>query len=451
MNKMEIEEIKKMDEHVIYSWKVQGKTEHIIMDHAEGVFMWDVYGKRYYDYCSGLLGTNLGHGNKHVLEAMKKQMDKLCYVSTSFATEVKARLAKSIADVTPGDLDYVFFVNGGAEANENAIKTVRWFTGRNKIYSTWRSYHGATAGAISITGEPRRWVAEPGIPGCTKFFGPYCYRCPFGYESKEKCGIQCLKVLETQIMLDGPETIAAIFMEPITGTNGIIIPPLEYVKGVRELCDRYGILLVADEVMSAWGRTGKWFAMEHYGVVPDIITTAKGLTSCYAPLGAMIWSKRVYECFTKRPFVGGLTFSGHALACAAGVAAIEEYKRGNVIERAAEMENYMTKKLLKLKEEHPSIGDVRNKGLFGCIELTADREKKEPLAGYNDCKMNVMNELTKRMLDNGVYVFAKWDFIFIAPPLIITKEQIDEATDIIGKALEYTDSLVKKKETIKAR
>ncbi len=443
-------ELNEMDKHVIYSWKVQGKSEHIIMDHADGVFMWDTNGKRYYDYCSGLLGTNLGHGNKHVLDAMKKQLDKLCYVSTSFGTEAKARLAQSIADVTPGDLDYVFFVNGGAEANENAIKAARWFTGRNKIYSAWRSYHGATAGAIAITGEPRRWPTEPGVPGCTKFFSPYCYHCPFGYASEDKCGLQCLKTLEHQVMLDGPETIAAIIMEPITGTNGIIIPPVDYVKGVRELCDKYGILLVADEVMSAWGRTGKWFAMEHYGVVPDIITTAKGLTSCYAPLGAMIWNKRVFEFYTKKAFVGGLTFSGHALSCAAGVAAIEAYKQENLIERAAEMGKYMTKKLEKLKDDHPSIGDVRNKGLFACIELTSDRANRAPLAGFNDTIKNVTNELAKRMLDNGVYVFAKWDFIFIAPPLIITKEQIDEATEVIGKALEYTDAMVKKKEAPKA-
>lgn len=439
---MNSEEIKKIDrEHVIYCWRKQGGVNPIIMARTDGIYQWDIVGKRYIDFCAGLLCVNIGHGNKHVLDAMKAQMDKLCYVGSMFGTEPRARLAKMIAEVTPGDLNHVFFVNGGAEAVENAIKTARWFTGRNKIYSAWRGYHGATAGAISLTGDPRRWPAEPGIPGAVKFFGPYCYRCPFGYKNENECGMQCLETLKTQVMIEGPKTIAAIFLEPIVGTSGIIIPPKAFVKGVRELCDENGILLVADEVMSGWGRSGKWFAMEHFDVVPDIITTAKGLTSAYVPLGAVIWNKKIWEYFQDRPFTSGLTYAGHALACASGIANIEVYKSENLIERSRVNGEYLGEKLLGLREKHSSVGDVRWKGLWACIELVANKEKKTPLAGYCDCRRNVSTEINKRLNEMGMTLFAKWDFIFISPPLIITKEEIDEAMLMIDKALEYTDSL----------
>lgn len=438
------EEIRKLDrEHVIYSWKPQRNVSPIIMDHGEGIYIWDTDGKRYIDFCSGLLSMNIGHGNQHVLSAMKAQMDKCNYVATMFATEPKAKMAKMIADVTPGDLNHVFFTNGGAEAVENAIKAVRWFTGRNKIYSRYRSYHGATAGAISLTGDPRRWAAEPGIPGVVKYFGPFCYRCPLGYKNENECKLQCLDMLKTQVMLEGPKTIAAFFVEPIVGTNGIIAPPKAYMQGLRQLCDENGILLVADEVMSGWGRSGKWFAMEHFDVIPDIIVTAKGLTSSYIQLGAMVWSNKIHEYFMDHPFVGGLTYSGHALACATGVANVEVYHDLDLIEKSRVNGEYLEKKLKALMDDHPSIGDVRCKGLWACIELTSDRASKAPLAGFADSIRNVSGELTRRLYDQGLYLFAKWDYIFMAPALIITKEQIDESVAIIGKALEYTDSLVK--------
>lgn len=441
---MNSEEIKKMDrEHVVYCWRTQASVNPIIMARADGIYQWDIDGKRYIDFCAGLLCVNIGHGNKHVLGAMKEQMDKLCYVGSMFGTEPRARLAKMIADATPGDLDYTFFVNGGAEAVENAIKSARWFTGRNKIYSAWRGYHGATAGAISLTGDPRRWPAEPGIPGAVKFFNPYCYRCPFGYENESECKLQCLETLKTQVMLEGPKTIAAIFIEPIVGTSGILVPPKAWVQGVRQLCDENGILLVADEVMSGWGRSGKWFGIEHFDVVPDIITTAKGLTSAYIPLGAVIWNKKIWEFFKERPFIGGLTYAGHALACACGIANIEVYKNENLIEKSRVNGEYLGKKLTELRDRHASVGDVRWKGLWACIELVSDKKKKTPLAGYCDCKRNVSAELGKRLNEMGMTLFAKWDFIFISPPLTITNEQIDEATSAISKALEYTDSLVK--------
>ena len=439
-----MESIQKLDrEHVVYSWKAQKGFKPIIMDRAEGVYQWDVDGNRFIDFSAGLLCVNIGHGNKHVLDAMKSQMDKLCYVGTSFGTEPKAELARMISEVTPGDLDYVFFTNGGAEAVENAIKAARLYTGRHKIYARWRGYHGATAGAITLSGDPRRWAAEPGIPGVVHYFGPYPYHDPFGtVDDPEECGKRTLEVLKTQIMLDGAHTVAAIFMEPIVGTNGIIIPPKSYVQGVRQLCDENGILMISDEVMAGWGRTGKWFGIENFDVVPDIITTAKGLTSGYIPLGAMIWNKKLWDYFGDHPFVGGLTYGGHALACAAGIANIEVYKNDGLIENSRVLGEHFSKKLEEVKEKHPSVGDVRNKGLWGCIELTSDKKTHAPLAGFNNSIRNVAPELSKRMQDMGLTLFAKWDFIFMAPPLCINKDQLDESVAIIDKALEYTDSLL---------
>ncbi|MFP4179608.1 MAG: aminotransferase class III-fold pyridoxal phosphate-dependent enzyme [Spirochaetaceae bacterium] len=440
---MDTQDLKKMDrDHIVYSWTAQGNVDPVIIDRAKGIYMWDTDDNRIIDFCSGLLNVNIGHSNEHVLESMRAQMDKLCYVGTKFGTEPKARLGEMIAEVTPGDLDYVFFTNAGAEAIENAIKTVRWYTGRHKIYSRWRGYHGATAGAVTLTGDPRRWAAEPGIPGVVHYFGPYPYRCPFGSTTDEECGEKTLEVLKTQIMLDGPETIAAIFMEPIVGTNGIIIPPKNYVQGVRELCDKYGILLVSDETMAGWGRAGEWFGIENYDVVPDIITTAKGLTSGYVPLGAMIWSKKIWDYFQSHPFVGGLTYAGHALACATGIANIEVYKEENLIEKSRTNGEYLLSKLKELEEKHPSVGDTRAKGLWAVIELTSDKKTKAPLAGFNNSEKNVAGEIMKRLIAEGIYMFCKWDFMFIAPPLIITKEEIDESVAKIDKVLDYVDTLI---------
>lgn len=441
MNK---EDIRKWDEeNVVYCWRKQKSSKPIIMSHTDGVYQWDIDGKRYMDFCAGLLCVNIGHGNKHVLGAMQEQMGKMCYVGSMFGSEPRAILAKMISELTPGDLNHVFFVNGGAEAVENAIKSARWYTGRQKIYSAWRGYHGATAGAISITGDPRRWPTEPGIPGAVKFFNPYCYRCPFGYASEKECKLQCLETLKSQVVLEGAKSIAAIIIEPIVGTSGIIVPPKAYVQGIRQICDENGIVMIADEVMSGWGRSGKWFGIEHFDVVPDIITTAKGLTSAYIPLGAVIWNKEIWEHFCEHPFVGGLTYAGHALACATGIANIEVYKKEGLIEKSRVDGDYLGAKLVELKEKHASVGDVRWKGLWACIELVADKKTKEPLAGYCDAKRNVSGELNKRLIEMGLTLFAKWDFIFISPPLIITRDQIDDAISMIDKALEYTDGLVK--------
>jgi taurine--2-oxoglutarate transaminase len=440
MNTKDIQQLDKR--HCIYGWSPQVEVDRVVMDRADGIYLWDTDGKRYIDFCAGLLCVNVGHNHPRVKEAIRTQLDKLCYAPPLFATEPKARLASMIAEVTPGDLNHVFFTNGGAEAIENAIKAARWFTGRNKVYSAWRSYHGATAGAITLTGDPRRWPAEPGIPGAVKFFGPYCYRCPYGYKDETVCNMQCLETLRTQVTLDGPKTIAAIFMEPIVGTNGIIPPPKAFVQGVRELCDEHGIVMVSDEVMAGWGRSGKWFGIDHYDVVPDILVTAKGLTSGYVQLGAMVWNEKIHKHFTTAPFTGGLTYAGHALACATGIANLEIYKEEGLIEKSATNGLYLEEKLKGLMDKHPSIGDVRCKGLWACVELTRDRANRTPLADFADARGNVMKELTKRLYGNGLFVFAKWDLIFIAPPLTITPEQIDEAVAILSDGLEYTDSLL---------
>lgn len=317
------------------------------------------------------------------------------------------------------------------------------YTGRSKIYSRWRSYHGATAGAITLTGDPRRWAAEPGIPGVVKFFGPYPYRDPFGGQTEEETNRKALEVLKTQIMLDGPHTIAAIFMEPIVGTNGIIIPNKEFMQGVRQICDENGILMVIDETMAGWGRSGKWFGIEHFDVIPDIMTTAKGLTSGYVQLGAMIWNRKLWDHFSDHPFVGGLTYAGHALACAAGIANIEVYRKENLIENSAVVGEHLKKRLLELKEKHPSVGDVRSIGLWAALELTSDKKTKAPLAGFNNSIQNVAPDFIKRLAELGLTLFAKWDFVFIAPPLIITKEQVDDAVEMIDEALKVVDAKIK--------
>jgi taurine--2-oxoglutarate transaminase len=442
---MKTEELQKLDRsHVIYSWKPQGGWLPTMIDRAEGIYMYDTDSRRIIDGCAGLLNVNIGHGNRHVLEAMKAQMDKLCFVSPGFGTEPKARLAEMVAELTPGDLDYVFFTNGGAEANENAIKAARWYTGRHKIYASWKSYHGATAGAITLTGDPRRWPAEPGIPGVVHFFGPYPYRCPFGSRDEEECGEKTLAVLKEQLMYDNPMSVAAIIMEPVVGTNGIVIPPKNFMKGLRQLCDENGILLIIDEVMGGWGRAGKWFCVEHFDIVPDIMTTAKGITSGYVQLGATIWSRKIWDFFQERKFSSGLTYCGHALACACGIANIEVYKKYNLIEQAAANGEYLKKKLKELEKKHASVGDTRSIGLWACIELVADKKSKAPLAGYNDSIRNVSGALSKIFMENGLYLYCNWDYIFISPPIIISRPQIDELLEIVEKGLNHTDTLVKK-------
>src|SRR5207237_8084335 len=338
--------------YVLHSWSVQGALNPIAVAGAEGRHFWDYEGKRYLDFASQLVNVSIGHQHPKLVAAIKEQAEQLCTIGPPMATEPRSTLARLVSEVTPGDLSLTFFTNGGAEANENAIRLARWYTGRHKIIARYRSYHGATAGSLSLTGDPRRWPSEPGIPGVVRMFDPYTYRCPAGHP--DPCPI-CSGAphLEEILQYEGPQSVAAVIMETVTGTNGIIVPPDGYLQSIREVCDRHGILLILDEVMAGWGRTGRWFACEHWDVVPDIITTAKGINSGYVPLGAMTVREHVYEAVKDRFFAGGLTYSGHPLACAAAVASIEAFREEGIVENAAEMGEVLREELPRLAERHP--------------------------------------------------------------------------------------------------
>ena len=427
-------------DYLIHSWSVQSALKPLAVAGAEGRYFWDYDGKRYLDFASQLVNVSIGHQHPRVIQAIKDQADKLCTIGPPMANDKRSELARLIAEVMPGDLDHTFFTNGGAEANENAIKTARWVTGRHKVIARYRSYHGATGGAITLTGDPRRWFAEPGIPGVARILDPYTYRCPAGHP--DPCPV-CSggPHLEEILQYEGAHTVAAVIMETVVGTNGLIYPPDGYLQSIRETCDRHGILLIFDEVMAGWGRTGRWFACEHWDVVPDIITTAKGINSGYVPLGAMTVREHVYEAIKDKFFAGGLTYSGHPLACAAAVASIETFKDEGIVENAAAMGDVLADELPKLAERHPSIGDVRGKGLFWGLELVRDRETREPLVPFNASGDDAapMARLAKAALEAGLYLFVHWNVIMVAPPLTITREELDEGLAILDETLATAD------------
>jgi taurine--2-oxoglutarate transaminase len=428
-------------EYTFFSWSVQAQVNPIPVEKAEGIFFWDTDGKRYYDFSSQLMNTNIGHQHPKVVQAIQEQATKLCFVHPGNTTEVRARLGKKLAEVTPGNLKKTFFALGGAEANENAIKLARFYTGRHKILARYRSYHGATHGSIALTGDYRRLAVEPAMPGTVHFLDPFCYRCPFG-QKKETCHRECIRHLEEVIHYEGPDKIAAVIMEGVVGSNGLIVPPDDYWPRVREICDKYGILLISDEVMSGWGRTGKWFAVDNWGVVPDMITTAKGITSGYVPLGAVIVSEPIAKFFDDKYLYAGLTYNGHALALAAALATIEVYEEDHLIENAARVGQYLGRRLEEIKARHPSVGDVRYIGLFSAIELVMNRETKEPF------DPPVMAEVGKVLKENGLFTFimAKKDMgtiVFVVPPLCITEAQLDEGLALVEKGLEVADRQVK--------
>jgi 4-aminobutyrate aminotransferase and related aminotransferases len=430
-------------EYVLHSWSVQSQLDPIPVAGGEGRYFWDYDGKRYLDFASQLVNLSLGHQHPKVVAAIKEQAEKLCTIGPPMATEARSTLARMLADVTPGDLTMSFFTNGGAEANENAIKLARWYTGRHKIIARYRSYHGATAGAITLTGDPRRWPAEPGIPGVVRMLDPYTYRCPAGHP--DPCPV-CSGAphLEEILQYEGAHTVAAVILETVVGTNGIIVPPDGYLQSIRETCDRHGILLICDEVMAGFGRTGKWFACENWDVVPDILTVAKGINSGYVPLGAMVISRKLADWVRDVPFAGGLTYSGHPLACASGVASIEAYKEEGIVENAAAHGKYLATELHALQERHPSIGDVRGLGLFWGLELVRNRETREPLVPFNAGGEAAapVGRLVKAALERGLYLFVHWNVVIIAPPLNITREELDEGLgaldDVLAIADEYT-------------
>jgi len=430
-------------EYTLFEWSAQSLVRPIPVKRAEGVYFWDTDGKRYLDFNSQLMNVNIGHGNRKVIQAIKDQADRLIYTSPFNATDVRGRLGKLLAEITPGDLKKSFFTLGGAEANENAVKIARYYTGRHKILARYRSFHGGTAAAITLTGDPRRWPAEPGMPGIIHFLDPYCYRCPFG-QKPESCHLECARHLEEVIQYEGPHTIAAVHLETVTGTNGIIIPPKDYLPQVRAICDRYGILLVCDEVMSGFGRCGEWFAVDNWQVVPDVITCAKGLTSGYVPLGAAIVSEKIGHYFEDHVLYAGLTCNSHALACATAIATINVYKEEGLIENARQMGKVLRQELERLKAKHPSVGDVRAIGLFSIIELVKNRQTREPMVPYNPkpAEMGVMGKIGGYLRENGLFVFVRWHMIHINPPLCINEEQLREGLAIIDQALTLADEVV---------
>ncbi len=424
--------IKLNKEYSLFSWSVQATTNPIPISRAKGVYFWDADDKRYIDFSSQLMNMNIGHQHPKVIKAIQDQAAQLCYAHPGMATEPRGLLGQKIAEVAPGNLKKTFFCLGGAEANENAIKIARFYTGRRKIMARYRSYHGATHGAIALTGDYRRLPVEPALPGVIHFLDPFCYRCPFGW-TIETCHRECISHVEEVINYEGPDLIAAIFMEGVTGSNGLIVPPDDYWPRVREICNKYGILLVSDEVMSGWGRTGKWFAVDNWNVVPDMITTAKGITSGYVPLGAVIVSEPIGEYFDDKMLYCGLTYSGHPLACAAGIATIDVYTEDDLLQNAIKVGRYLGTRLEDIKTKHPSVGDVRYIGLFTAIEIVKDKKTKQPI--------DPLTETGKYLKDNGLFTFIFHNVMFVVPPLCINESQVDEGLYIIEKALDRIDQL----------
>jgi taurine--2-oxoglutarate transaminase len=430
-------------QHAFWTWSAQGKVNPIPVTRAQGVYFWDAAGKRYLDFNSMTMCVNIGHGNQRVIDAIIEQARTLPYAAPGMATKPRALASKLVAEITPGNLNKVLFTLGGADANENAVKLARAYTGRDKILTRYRSYHGATAGAMALTGDPRRVAWEPLLmPGVVHFLDPYRYRSTFHRTnpniSEADFTQDYINHLEEIIRYEGPQTIAAILLESVTGTNGIIIPPAGYLEGVRALCNRYGIVMIADEVMSGFGRTGKWFAVDNWNVVPDIITMAKGLTSAYAPLGAVAMKEEIAHHFDERVFVSGLTYTAHPISLAAAIANIQVMKDEHIVEHAAEMGPVLHRLLTDLGEQHPSVGDTRSIGLFGIIELVKNRQTKEPMAPWNSTSPEMV-ALRKKLLELGLYLDIHWHTLLIIPPLIITPEQLQEGFAILDQALEITD------------
>ena len=415
--------------HTLFEWSAQGAVDPIPMAGAKGCWFWTPEGKRFLDFNSQLMCVNIGHGDERVIRAIAQQAETLAYANPFMATEARARLGRKLAEICPGDIDVFFFTNGGAEANENAIKLARAYTGRHKVMSFYRSYHGGTAGAITLTGDPRRWAAEPGMPGVVHVLNPY-HGVQKGWESTG----DALDRIEETIMLEGADKIAAFFLEPVVGTNGVLVPPDGFIQGIRELCTKYGILMVADEVMSGFGRTGEWFAVDHWRVVPDLITMAKGLTSAYVPLGAVGVRRGIADHFKDKVFWGGLTYNSHPLGCATALATLQVYEDDNLCENARRMGAVMKSLMADLQEKHPIVGVTRSLGLFGIIELVKDRESMEPLAPFNGTS-EPMNKLRKIFRDEGLYTFVRMNYFFANPPLIVTEEELRHGFDIFDRAL----------------
>ena len=430
-------------DHTLFSWSKQAGLNPISAERAAGVYFYDRDGKRYIDFSSQLMNVNIGHGDQRVTEAVAAQMRELSYVYPGMITKARGDLGRKLAEITAPNLTKSFFTLGGAEAIENAIKLARIYTGRHKIVSLYQSFHGASYGAMSVGGDPRKFAVDSqAMPGVVHVENPYFYRCPWYSTTPEECAQRAADALERIIGYENPGSVAAILLEGESGTSGCIKYPPGYWQRVRAICDQHGILLIADEVMSGFGRTGKWFGSDHHGVKVDIIATAKGITAGYIPLGAVIVDEAIAKSFDNKPLPLGLTYSAHPVSCAAAVAVLDIYEEDNLLENTVEMERYLNGRIAELMRQHPSIGDWRNTGLLGCLELVKNRATKEPMAPWNATpdQMGVMNQVMAKIRELGMYTFVRWNYIFIAPPLTITKEELDEGLAIISEALKITDA-----------
>ncbi len=431
-------------DHTLFSWSKQKGLDPIAVKYGAGVYMYDYDDKRYIDFSSGLMNVNIGHGDQRVTDAVARQMQEVSYVTPGCVTKARGELGKMLSEITPNGLNKTLFTVGGAEAIENAVKLARLYTGRHKIITRYRAFHGASYGAMTAGGDPRKLASDAQqMPNVVHVEDPYCYRCPWGKEITS-CNRECVSHVERIIEFEGPENVAAIIMEGESGSSGCIKYPPDYLQKIRAICDKHGILLIADEVMSGFGRTGKWFGVDNYSVVPDMIATAKGITSGYLPLGALIVSDKIASYFDDKVLWLGLTYSAHPVCCAAGVEVLNIYEEENMIDNAVEMGKYIEEQVELMKLKHPSIGDFRNTGLLGCIELVKNRQTKEPMAPFNakPAEMAIMNKVAAKIKELGMYTFVRWNYIFVAPPLCITKGQVDEGLAIISEAILIADGYV---------
>ena len=429
-------------DYTLFSWSKQKGQNPIAVKRAKGVYLYDYDDNRIIDFSSGLMNVNIGHGNQRITDAVLKQMQEVSYVTPSCVTKVRGELGKKLAEICPGDLNKAFFTLCGATSIENGIKLARLYTGRHKILSRYQSYHGASIGAISASGDPRRIpVDAQQAPNFVHFDLPYFYRWEYGEENLLK---EAVAQLERIIAYEGPATIAAILLEGESGSSGCLQYPIGYLKAVREICNKHGILLIMDEVMSGFGRTGKWFGFENHGIIPDMIAMAKGLTCGYLPFGCLMVSDTIAAKYDDTVLALGLTYSAHPVSCAAALETLKIYEDDNLIENAAAMGAYVTERMKELMAKHPSIGNFRTTGLLGCIELVKNRTTKEPMAPFNakPDEMVVMNKVAAKIRELGMYTFVRWGYIFVAPPLCVTKAQIDEGLAIISEAIKIADEHV---------
>lgn len=427
----------------LHSWSAQKAIDPRVITKAEGIYFWDEDGNKFYDMSSQLVNSNLGHGNKAIAQAIKDQADKIPFISPAFALDVRSEAAEAVIQTSGMKNAKVFFTNAGAESNENAIKMAKQYTGRWKIFSMYRCYHGASAGAGMLTGEPRHFANEPGPAGFIKYDGPYAYRAPHQVKFKDEDDVAdfYLELLENQVRYEDPENIAAIFLETVVGSNGILIPPVKWIKGVREICTRYGIVMVCDEVMAGWYRTGKAFAFQNFDIEPDLVTFAKGVTCGYVPIGGVIVSEKISKYFDDHKMMCGLTYNGHPMGCAAAVATIKEYERLEIEENVAKQGKVLEDILKGYQEKHPCVGEIRRIGLFSAMEIVKDG-RGTPIVEFNNDPEGIMPKIIGMLMKEGFFTYAHENMIVVAPPLIITEEELTEAMKIMDKVLDSVDKMI---------